>query len=62
MAPEGRQRIRDLGGELHVGAGDILPKVEAGESLALFALLGEIPAIRLAAAALAELLQPATIL
>ena len=23
MAPEGRQRIRDLGGELDVGAGDV---------------------------------------
>jgi hypothetical protein len=31
MAPEGRRRIRDLGGELPVGAGHALPKVEAGK-------------------------------
>ena len=30
MPPEGRRRIRDLGGELLVGAGDVLPKVKAG--------------------------------
>jgi hypothetical protein len=31
MAPKGRRRIRDLRGELVVGAGDALPKVEAGK-------------------------------
>ena len=31
VPPEGRRRIRDLGGELLVGTGDVLPKVEAGK-------------------------------
>jgi hypothetical protein len=29
MAPEGRGRIRDLGGELRVGAGNVLSEVKA---------------------------------
>jgi hypothetical protein len=31
MPPERRRRIRDLGGEFLVGAGDILPKVKRGD-------------------------------
>ncbi len=31
MAPERGRRIRNLRGELVVGAGDVLPKVEAGD-------------------------------
>jgi hypothetical protein len=30
MPPKRRRRIRDLGRELIVGAGDVLPKVKAG--------------------------------
>ena len=30
VPPEGRRRIRDLGGKLLVGTGDVLPKVKAG--------------------------------
>jgi hypothetical protein len=30
MRPERRRRVRDLRGELLVGTGDVLPKVEAG--------------------------------
>ncbi len=35
MAPEGRRRIRDLGGELLVGAGDVLPQVITWQSSGL---------------------------
>ena len=31
MAQKRRRRIRDLLGELPVGTGDVLPKVEAGD-------------------------------
>ena len=31
MAPERGRRIRNLRGELVLGAGDVLPKVEAGD-------------------------------
>jgi len=38
MPPKGRRRIGDLGGELLVGALDVLPKVKAGNVCAPAAL------------------------
>jgi hypothetical protein len=40
MTPERRLRIRDLRGELLVGAGDVLPKVKAGNVRAPASLAG----------------------
>ena len=44
MAPERRRRIRDPGDELLVGAGDVLPKVKAGNvrAPALPACIGDV--------------------
>ena len=44
VAPDGRWRVRDLGGELVVGTGDVVPKVEGGyiRTPAAFAGLGDV--------------------